>query len=51
MKVSELVAILQECIEKAGDMNVVVRDIVNGEEYEICSVGAYPINKSINIEI
>ena len=51
MKVSELISKLQECMTRYGDLSVTVRDIVKGEVYDICSIGAYTLEAIVQIEI
>ena len=51
MKASRLIAMLQSYVDKKGDCEVIVRDIVKGENLDICSVGWYFDSEKIHIEI
>ena len=51
MKASDLVAMIQSYIDKNGDREVVVHDIVKDEDFDICSVGKYFDREELHIEI
>lgn len=51
MKLSQLIQGLQWIAEGKDDCEVVVRDIVNGINYDVCSIGFYASDNKVHIEV